>query len=120
MIRRPPRSTRTDIPTRRSSDLHGGDHGRPADRHGHRRRCRTAPATRPRRRRRPDRVAAADALYHAGDRSEEHTSELQSLMRISYAVFCLKKKNTINTHMNIHTKHTHTNCRTLSKLPKYR
>src|SRR3546814_5970535 len=31
---------------------------------------------------------------HARDRSEEHTSELQSLMRISYAVFCLKKKNT--------------------------
>src|SRR3546814_2844803 len=30
----------------------------------------------------------------AGARSEEHTSELQSLMRISYAVFCLKKKNT--------------------------
>src|SRR3546814_1105986 len=30
------------------------------------------------------------------ERSEEHTSELQSLMRISYAVFCLKKKNTIN------------------------
>src|SRR3546814_9427609 len=29
----------------------------------------------------------------SGDRSEEHTSELQSLMRISYAVFCLKKKN---------------------------
>src|SRR3546814_2120405 len=32
----------------------------------------------------------------AGDRSEEHTSELQSLMRISYAVFCLKKKKTKN------------------------
>src|SRR3546814_7905816 len=31
-------------------------------------------------------------------RSEEHTSELQSLMRISYAVFCLKKKNTSNTN----------------------
>src|SRR3546814_3086373 len=31
--------------------------------------------------------------YCAGCRSEEHTSELQSLMRISYAVFCLKKKN---------------------------
>src|SRR3546814_6015689 len=30
---------------------------------------------------------------HAALRSEEHTSELQSLMRISYAVFCLKKKN---------------------------
>src|SRR3546814_3952245 len=32
---------------------------------------------------------------HEPDRSEEHTSELQSLMRISYAVFCLKKKNNI-------------------------
>src|SRR3546814_8675092 len=31
-------------------------------------------------------------------RSEEHTSELQSLMRISYAVFCLKKKNNQNTY----------------------
>src|SRR3546814_3081110 len=38
--------------------------------------------------------AAACAMRAAssGDRSEEHTSELQSLMRISYAVFCLKKK----------------------------
>src|SRR3546814_2631388 len=33
-------------------------------------------------------------------RSEEHTSELQSLMRISYAVFCLKKKQTQKTHYN--------------------
>src|SRR3546814_10817424 len=31
-------------------------------------------------------------IYKRADRSEEHTSELQSLMRISYAVFCLKKK----------------------------
>src|SRR3546814_7118017 len=31
-------------------------------------------------------------MRHSGARSEEHTSELQSLMRISYAVFCLKKK----------------------------
>src|SRR3546814_8969536 len=37
-------------------------------------------------------------------RSEEHTSELQSLMRISYAVFCLKKKNNTTTQ----TKHTAT------------
>src|SRR3546814_6431186 len=44
--------------------------------------------------------AAAPLQHHAGDarqvqelRSEEHTSELQSLMRISYAVFCLKKNN---------------------------
>src|SRR3546814_7269109 len=35
----------------------------------------------------------AHALEMEGFRSEEHTSELQSLMRISYAVFCLKKKN---------------------------
>src|SRR3546814_2217125 len=38
---------------------------------------------------------ATDLFRHSGpraDRSEEHTSELQSLMRISYAVFCLKKK----------------------------
>src|SRR3546814_9724817 len=45
-------------------------------------------------------------------RSEEHTSELQSLMRISYAVFCLKKKNrhTKNTHTNYASScnHTHT------------
>src|SRR3546814_7065802 len=34
----------------------------------------------------------------ASGRSEEHTSELQSLMRISYAVFCLKKKNNTHNH----------------------
>src|SRR3546814_10756054 len=47
-------------------------------------------------------VATAFAAHYIGSykvRSEEHTSELQSLMRISYAVFCLKKKNKIN-----HTK----------------
>src|SRR3546814_7180475 len=36
----------------------------------------------------------------AGHRSEEHTSELQSLMRISYAVFCLKKKTPNKTYLN--------------------
>src|SRR3546814_2511616 len=39
----------------------------------------------------------AFAYNAAGVRSEEHTSELQSLMRISYAVFCLKKKNNTKT-----------------------
>src|SRR3546814_7367399 len=47
-------------------------------------------------------IAHAEAAHHVKfgrggeppERSEEHTSELQSLMRISYAVFCLKKKNT--------------------------
>src|SRR3546814_2906200 len=44
-------------------------------------------------------LCAVDA--HRQDRSEEHTSELQSLMRISYAVFCLKKK-TLNIIFTIH------------------
>src|SRR3546814_1002375 len=57
----------------------------------------------------------ADALAHAArqlvrvglleTRSEEHTSELQSLMRISYAVFCLKKKNQSLTQMYMTTAH---------------
>src|SRR3546814_1718444 len=46
-----------------------------------------------------DRVAAR----HPGIRSEEHTSELQSLMRISYAVFCLKNKHIIQYYMNSRT-----------------
>src|SRR3546814_4928258 len=45
------------------------------------------------------------------DRSEEHTSELQSLMRISYAVFCLQKKNKQLAHKRKHANKytTHTN-----------
>src|SRR3546814_10526198 len=49
-------------------------------------------------------TAGAQVRRHM-DRSEEHTSELQSLMRNSYAVFCLKKKKkeaSINTHERIH------------------
>src|SRR3546814_2401961 len=42
------------------------------------------------------RLAFGSAGGFGDARSEEHTSELQSLMRISYAVFCLKKKNTNN------------------------
>src|SRR3546814_968184 len=45
------------------------------------------------RRRQAQRAGTGDDK-HGDGRSEEHTSELQSLMRISYAVFCLKKKNT--------------------------
>src|SRR3546814_8293786 len=41
-------------------------------------------------------------------RSEEHTSELQSLMRISYDVFCLKKKHKYQTENNLTTNHTYT------------
>src|SRR3546814_3623646 len=43
-----------------------------------------------------------DARYDEQDRSEEHTSELQSLMRNSYAVFCLKKKKSDTTTITTH------------------
>src|SRR3546814_9278080 len=103
MIRRPPRSTRTDTlfpyTTLFRSDrecphpgvvrlLAGQAPRRPA-------------AAARRHRSRGD--TAADAVRpdrgHRA-RSEEHTSELQSLMRISYAVFCLKKKNKKATLLN--------------------
>src|SRR3546814_5232656 len=59
-----------------------------------------------------DQVAAeqqqrARARYRYPVRSEEHTSELQSLMRISYAVFCLKKKKRTNMTKTPNTKHKH-------------
>src|SRR3546814_9630099 len=43
---------------------------------------------------------ASPTMQRCSARSEEHTSELQSLMRISYAVFCLKKKNTPHKQYN--------------------
>src|SRR3546814_10110126 len=55
-------------------------------------------------------AVAARRRQKTAERSEEHTSELQSLMRISYAVFCLKKKNTQN-------QSTTTNYTDTSKLP---
>src|SRR3546814_2639351 len=94
MIRRPPRSTRTDTlfpyttlfrRDRRSSDI---DRAQPARGPGCvqlPRRLRASPATMAEAR--PPRSPLA---FRA--RSEEHTSELQSLMRTSYAVFCLQKK----------------------------
>src|SRR3546814_957731 len=68
-------------------------------------------------------LTAQDACIGIATRSEEHTSELQSLMRISYAVFCLKKKKTEhNAHghrptnqPNIYTSKT-TYDRTTTKL----
>src|SRR3546814_2053590 len=112
MIRRPPRSTRTDTlfpytTLFRSHGRAGDRRGRRHARSGHSKGC----------------AARADSCFQvsAGGgarldlrtigrdqrfamipkacRSEEHTSELQSLMRISYAVFCLKKK-----HKMINTK----------------
>src|SRR3546814_9008432 len=53
------------------------------------------------------RAGGCRGRYERQSRSEEHTSELQSLMRISYAVFCLKKKNKPNsTHRVTHIFHS--------------
>src|SRR3546814_1622622 len=97
MIRRPPRSTRTDtlfpyttlfrslchksVTMSIENNLYGDNY--PA----HRLRPPFAPLHR--------RAALPDRQCRFSGRSEEHTSELQSLMRISYAVFCLKKKKNI-------------------------
>src|SRR3546814_3258879 len=49
----------------------------------------------------------SDAIRQVQERSEEHTSELQPLMRTSYAVFCLQKKRTttVTNHTHIHHRH---------------
>src|SRR3546814_1761018 len=105
MIRRPPRSTRTDtlFPYttlfRSCNEPTNGaeDGGRTAMEN-----CLT---------RNPDinvvYTINEPAAVGAHKRSEEHTSELQSLMRISYAVFCLKKKihHSTHTHNLIQTYH---------------
>src|SRR3546814_5545795 len=121
MIRRPPRSTRTDtlFPYTTLFRSHPRlDH--PHHHRLHRRRRRRPPRhRRPLGRRRQHRHRLDHhpprRRCYRGDgllsdprlrRSEEHTSELQSLMRISYAVFCLKKK-TLDEYT--HTTNTTTN-----------
>src|SRR3546814_6610253 len=109
MILRPPRSTRTDtlLPytTLFRSGLSGaacqcapvaGDPGRQSRNRGLPRAGRAGLVARP----------GTGARRPRADRSEEHTSELQSLMRISYAVFCLKKKKQyrIQTSRKINTQ----------------
>src|SRR3546814_6979504 len=99
MIRRPPRSTRTDTLFPYTT-LFRSREGRAA-----RRLCadrNRAPCERGRCDKHPPAAAdSAPRLSHARHpRSEEHTSELQSLMRISYAVFCLKKKKELNYTVN--------------------
>src|SRR3546814_5215640 len=106
MIRRPPRSTRTDtlfpyttlfrsplhLQARVRDELRGRRENRLRD-------CRHASA--------PEfggllhRLQGPAEIRHRC-RSEEHTSELQSLMRISYAVFCLKKKKPKQKEIHIH------------------
>src|SRR3546814_9138491 len=111
MIRRPPRSTRTDhsFPTRRSSDLLEVimKDGSIVDT--------TTPLPTPQTYRwekaqlywADRQVATQELVRQRVKRSEEHTSELQSLMRISYAVFCLKKKK--NKKQSIQQNNTYRN-----------
>src|SRR3546814_5653215 len=108
MIRRPPRSTRTDTLFPYTTLFRSAEEDRPPDppeRPLHRR---GAPRDRAGRRlaglRNRRQAEPASAWWTSRPtRSEEHTSELKSLMRLSYAVFCLKKK---TTYPNIrHTYH---------------
>src|SRR3546814_7803250 len=115
MIRRPPRSTRTDTlfpytTLFRSAAYAVAGAGRQAGLGRGRARLVGARGRAPRaavRRRqaagdveedRRRQGTAAGRHRRAGNRSEEHTSELQSLMRISYAVFCLQKKKNKNEY----------------------
>src|SRR3546814_4895505 len=108
MIRRPPRSTRTDtlFPYTTLFRSSGGRRGRAGN-------ASSAACRADRGRSRGRQACLRRETVHAqqgqrrtrrprGGRSEEHTSELQSLMRISYAVFCLKKKKKNN---QIKTQH---------------
>src|SRR3546814_10419018 len=96
MIRRPPGSTRTDTLLPYTTLFRSRYRG------SSRRHAPSSP--------RPDRCGQSGCCIqashrHPGNRSEEHTSELQSLMRISYVVFCLKK----NTELpeQFHTLYAH-------------
>src|SRR3546814_10297296 len=91
--------SRRRFASRRNTRLYGEPVGRRARADGARRRGATGEAAMaggwlvPWRGAAVCRADARDAEGREQERSEEHTSELQSLMRISYAVFCLKKKN---------------------------
>src|SRR3546814_7482646 len=111
MIRRPPRSTRTDtlFPYTTLFRSKGGAWLAAPSVRGWMAVCPMA---------RPGCMIAATAAARMMLRSEEHTSELQSLMRISYAVFCLKKKKKKRkkkyknhvTHKHITTQKRHIDC----------
>src|SRR3546814_3449243 len=109
MIRRPPRSTRTDTLFPYTTLFRSaGDAGRRAELREQRRPAAHLPARRGQRGQHAGGIPQPRRL--APGRSEEHTSELQSLMRISYAVFCLKKKTTKTSIYppRIHTASTQT------------
>src|SRR3546814_2261247 len=104
MIRRPPRSTRTDTLFPYTTLFRSLSEGIESE---------DVPVEMA-----PPKPRIAGATVSTAKRSEEHTSELQSLMRISYAVFCLKKNNedlhnttpapnTINTNCQSDPLHSH-------------
>src|SRR3546814_3000992 len=103
MLRRPPRSTRTDTLFPYTTLFRSGG-ARPrlwlCDRSRH-----DAPRLAVRGSRQGAAVGYGQKCRAIG-RSEEHTSELQSLMRISYAVFCLKKKTKNSQGQHTVTEHT--------------
>src|SRR3546814_3889116 len=107
MIRRPPRSTRTDtlfpyttlfrsLSHRRERDLRDEPHRGDDAQDSRAAPCRLAGEHR----------HGGFRCHGCGVRSEEHTSELQSLMRISYAVFCLKKKKNKHKQNNLNQETT--------------
>src|SRR3546814_9274558 len=101
MIRRPPRSTRTDTLFPNTTLFRSAGWRKLGIRHD---------IPNPRREFGEGRQRAMDRVVGEIGRSEEHTSELQSLMRISYAVFCLKKKKTTNRNVHqIDTKYVRAN-----------
>src|SRR3546814_9734389 len=109
MIRRPPRSTRTDTlfpytTLFRSEDEELCQEALQTDRHWHGQACPCGQASR-----HDQAHQQADpepSRHRMGTRSEEHTSDLQSLMRTSYADFFLKKKNSLQPHIiYMTTKH---------------
>src|SRR3546814_4539311 len=120
MIRRPPRSTRTDTlfpyttlfrSIRAAGRSYRTERPRPNRRSALHQR---APAH-------PGRIAPhafGRRIEFGEDRSEEHTSGLQSLMRISYAVFCLKKKKIINKLHMPTSQHNTINMRSYMRRPR--
>src|SRR3546814_9013904 len=115
MIRRPPRSTRTDTLFPYTTLFRSAERTESALNPRPRRAIKPVggilkdclqPFAKPRQRTQKV-IQRFGSRLRSLHRSEEHTSELQSLMRISYAVFCLKKKNTTDINTNKHRYITH-------------
>src|SRR3546814_3126187 len=105
MLRRPPRSTRTDTLFPYTTLFRSRRH--PPDRSLRSTRYRRVNHLNAQARAKPPWRVEDSPSHSRQGRSEEHTSELQSLMRTSYAVLCLKKKNRNSTRLHSsHSWHT--------------